>query len=145
MSEIGNTLAVLAALAASGVISWAAIRLGRAAKEWLTEIRNKPVVKSSPVLSGFFDLAIHTIETVAGATVGKLEQTVGKDLREKIKTGEATKEDLYRLADKALEEIVDIIEPDVLDKLSEYVGDTEAYIKNVIEAELLKLKKALYS
>lgn len=111
----------------------------------IEEAKKTEVVKSNMFLSQMFDLAADAIEIVTQVTVGKIEQIMGKDLRQKVKDGTASKTDLYALADDAYREIVETVSPEIIKGLEGFVDNTELYIRNKIEEELLKLKSELYS
>jgi len=109
----------------------------------LREGREILPIQGNPLVDGLFDFATDAVSTVAAATVAKLEQTTGKELRQLVKEGKADREELLGLAEDAYQEIMETISFEVLDDLENYVQDSELYIRNVIEKELLKLKSEL--
>lgn len=100
--------------------------------------------KKNLILQSAFDLAAKEIDTVTAATVGKLEQLLGKDIRLDVKDGKRAISDLQMLAEDAYQEIISIVQPETLDNLKKTLQDAELYIRNGIEAELVKLKAKLY-
>lgn len=86
------------------------------------------------------DEAIVRLEDVATKTVTKLEQTTAKDLRELVKVGKVDKAQLRALSQKALDEILESLNPDYLDLIEDTFGDAKAYILNTIEAKVFELK-----
>lgn len=89
------------------------------------------------------DIAEKAIKTVAEASVGKLEEIIAKDLREKVKSGEADQSELCALAGEAYYEVIQTIQPEVLQTLSDSLQDVELYIRNQIEHQLRLLKAKL--
>jgi len=112
------------------------------AKNYLPAIGVLPA-EGSIVIDSLFDRASDVIAKSAAASVGKLEQLVGKDLREKVKAGTASREDLYTLAGEAFDVVMKTVSPEIITALKESVSDVELYIRNIIETELLKLKSEL--
>lgn len=100
--------------------------------------------KKNLALQSAFDLAAKEIDMVTATTVGKLEQILGKDIRADVKDGKRAITDLQMLAEDAYREIVTIVQPETLDNLKKTLQDAELYIRNGIEAELVKLKAKLY-
>ena len=88
------------------------------------------------------EIAENTLNKVVEATVGKIEQTTAADLREEVKAGTASFEDLKILSKDAYYEILDIIQTDVLDNLAVGVKDYEQYILNKIENQVLIVKQS---
>lgn len=89
------------------------------------------------------EIAERAIKTVTEASVGKLEEIVAKELRQKIKNGEASREELYALSGEAYKEITDIVGPELIQWLSGSIQDVDLYIRNQIENQLLLLKAKL--
>lgn len=88
-----------------------------------------------------FTAAETVLDNVVAVTVGKIEQVTAGDLREQVKAGNANYEDLKILARDAYYEIIDTVQKNVLDELSEGVEDYETYIMNKIENQVRLLKK----
>ncbi len=114
-------------------------------KQKLKNARNWSQAKDGLALQNLFDFAEDVLLNTTAVTVAKLEQIVGKDLREAVKNGQAGKNELFALAGDAYAEIIETIQPEIFEYLQLAVGDTELYIKNGIEAELIRLKEQLYS
>lgn len=85
--------------------------------------------------------AISRLEDVATKTVGALEQTTAKELRQAVKDGVRSREELVSLSGKAFEEICNTVGPEYLSFLALALGDVDAYIKSTIEAKVLQLKE----
>jgi hypothetical protein len=85
--------------------------------------------------------AMTRLDDVASKAVKTIEQTTAKDLRNAVKNGQATKDDLVNLSKQAFDEIVRTLEPDYLHALHETLGDLDTYIRNTVEAKVLELKQ----
>ncbi|EES73461.1 hypothetical protein POTG_01756 [Paenibacillus sp. oral taxon 786 str. D14] len=88
-------------------------------------------------------MAIKRLDDVATKTVRAIEQTTAKELREAVKGGKASREELKQLAKQAYNEIVQTLEPEYLQALQGTLGDLDTYIRNTIEAKVLELKEAI--
>lgn len=81
--------------------------------------------------------------TLAGVVVASLEGTVAKDLREAVKAGNASWEELRAVGDRAVEQIQTLLGDEGVSLLGETVGDVNSFIRDLVEAELEKLKKGI--
>jgi hypothetical protein len=86
------------------------------------------------------DDAIDDVEELTTKTVGAIEQTTAKELREAVKAGSAKKEDLIALSKKAAEEIAEQIKPEAQQLIEENFGSFEDYLMKCIENKVLFLK-----
>ncbi|WP_018752658.1 hypothetical protein [Paenibacillus sanguinis] len=86
--------------------------------------------------------AINRLDDVATKTVQAIEQTTARELREAVKAGITSREQLIKLSQDAFDQIVDQLEPEYLAVLATTLGDMDNYIKNTIEAKVLELKGA---
>ncbi|BFH15193.1 guanylate kinase [Paenibacillus alvei] len=84
--------------------------------------------------------AIERLDDIAEKTVSTIEQTLAKELRESVKNGIASKNELTELSSRAYSEIIHQLRPDYLKALHDTLGDTEKYIMNTIESKVLELK-----
>jgi len=85
--------------------------------------------------------AIWRLDDVAAKTVKKIEQTVAKEMRQAVKDGIKSKDELIALSKVAFDEIIHTMEPEYLNALKATLGDLDAYIRNTIEAKVLELKE----
>ena len=99
----------------------------KANKELVINERNKKAA----------DMVIAVIDDITKGVVYKLEQTTAKALRENVKVGLEDRQKLVALADEAYKEVLEI----VLKALAAFVGDTESYIRNLVEKNVLELKE----
>ena len=81
------------------------------------------------------------INDIARDVVYKLEQTTAKELRDKVKAGLEDRRKLIVLADEAYKEVMEIAAKNVIKALEGFVDDTEGYIKNIVEKNVLELKE----
>lgn len=86
--------------------------------------------------------AIDRLDDVTTKTVKAIEQTTAKELREAVKSGKTSRDELIRLSQSAFDQIVNQLEPEYLAVLATTLGDMDDYIKNTIEAKVLELKGA---
>ena len=86
-------------------------------------------------------MVITIIDDITKGVVYKLEQTTAKDLREKVKAGLEDRQKLVALADEAYREVLEIASKSVLKALAVFVEDTESYIRNLVEKNVLELKE----
>lgn len=85
--------------------------------------------------------AFNQIEKLAEVTVKSIEQTTAKELRQAVKDGKVSKEELKNLSTKAFAQIVQKLQPEYLRFLEENTVNIESYISDVIEKKVLELKK----
>lgn len=90
---------------------------------------------------GLIQEAIWRLDDVATKTVKKLEQTTAKEMRQAVKDGVKSKEELIGLSNVAFQEIVNTMKPEYLDALKATMGDMDTYIRSTIEAKVLEIKE----
>lgn len=84
--------------------------------------------------------ALNDVERLAYTTVTAIEQTTAGALREAVADGVADRDELLALGKKAVEEVKARITPQAQKIITENVGNFDAYIKDLIEAEVYRLK-----
>lgn len=84
--------------------------------------------------------ALDDVETLAVTTVGAIEQTAAKSIREAVKSGIKDREELVALGEKAFCEIKAAIAPEAQRVITENLGSFDSYLTNLIEAQVLALK-----
>ncbi len=84
--------------------------------------------------------ATSRLQEVAEKTVLRFEQTVAGELRQAVKDGKVERKELLALGKKAYNEIIETIEPQVMEILRENIGNAKTYLESIIEAEVKKLK-----
>lgn len=90
---------------------------------------------------GLINDAILRLDDVAAKTVKKIEQTAAREMRQAVKDGVKSKDELVALSKTAFNEVVRTMEPDYINALKASLGDVDAYIRNTIEAKVLEIKK----
>lgn len=85
--------------------------------------------------------ALNQVNKLAETTVKSIEQTAAKEIREAVKDGKATKDELKKLSNKAFEEIIKSLSPEYLSVLENGMGNIDMYVTNLIEQKVLELKK----
>lgn len=85
--------------------------------------------------------ALNQVNKLAETTVKSIEQTVAKEIREAVKDGKVTKDELKKLSNKAFEEIIKSLSPEYLSVLENGMGNIDIYVTNLIEQKVLELKK----
>lgn len=86
------------------------------------------------------DDALDDVENLARVTVGAIEQTTAKALREAVKDGKTDREELLTLSTKAFEEIKGKVGPEAQKVITQNLGSFDEYLSNLIEVKVLELK-----
>lgn len=89
---------------------------------------------------GLLENALADVETLAAVTVGAIEQTTASALREAVKNGEASREELLVLGIKAFNDIKAKVGPNVQAVITKNLGSFDDYLHNLIETKVLALK-----
>lgn len=84
--------------------------------------------------------ALSEAQTVADNVVASLQQTVVNDLKAKSADGKLSAEDIKSIADTAIDRFLSDISGQALDVIEANANDIVAYVSNLIEARLFKLK-----
>ncbi|MCD7948297.1 MAG: hypothetical protein LUG13_08420 [Oscillospiraceae bacterium] len=85
--------------------------------------------------------ALSDVENLVAVTVGAIEQTTAKALREAVKAGTANREELTALADAAFAEIKAAIVPEAQAVITENLGSFDAYLTKLIENTVRQVKQ----
>jgi hypothetical protein len=140
MSELSTEatrLAVSVLVALMGLVcSYIILYLHQAAQKVREQIKSIKGIRDAESL----DVAISRLEDAVQKTVLKIEQTVAGELRQKVKKGDASKEELAALGKQAFNEVVNILSEDAKKLLWQGMGDLNQYIENAIEAEVRRIK-----
>lgn len=86
--------------------------------------------------------AIERLEDTAEKVVTKTEQTVAGQLREAVKAGKENRSNLIALGQMACDEILQTLEPDVVQMLQENMGDLQSYVLSTVETLVNRLKES---
>lgn len=84
--------------------------------------------------------ALTDLERLTDKTVATIEQTTAKTLRQMVKDGAATEDDLKALGKQAVDEIAEALGPQALAAITANYGRADEYIRKCVEAKVLELK-----
>lgn len=85
--------------------------------------------------------ALKDTESLTLKAVGAMEQTTAKALREAVKSGTASREDLLALGGQVFEEVKAAIAPELQDVIEDSLGSFDNYLKKLIEDTVLHVKQ----
>lgn len=86
--------------------------------------------------------ALADVETLATVTVGAIEQTTASALREAVRNGEASREELLILGKQAFNDIKAKVGLNAQQVITKNLGSFDDYLHNLIETKVLELKAA---
>lgn len=87
--------------------------------------------------------ALDDVQELTTKTVTAIEQTTARALREAVKMGQASPEELQALGKQALQEIVAALKPDTIKAIQDNFGSLEDYVTKCIETKVLELKSGV--
>lgn len=85
--------------------------------------------------------AVADVVDLATVTVGAMEQTTAKALREAVKAGTAEREQLLALGQQVFDEVKAAVAPEAQAAIGKNLGDFDTYLKNVIENAVRQVKE----
>ena len=125
---------VLAVIALAGAYAVYYIRLGAAKlKEQTAQIKDEAGRK---VLVD----ALDDVVNLATVSVGAMEQTTATALRDAVKSGKASREELLALGKQVFDEVKAAIAPEAQQVITENLGSFDKYLTAVIEDAVLRIK-----
>lgn len=83
---------------------------------------------------------IDRVNDLVVTTVLSLEQTVAKELREQVKNGFASREELLQVGRNAVQRVLEELGEDARTILEDTVGDLEGFVTDKVEGTVQKLK-----
>ena len=126
---------VLAVIALAGAYGVYFIRLGAAKlKEQTAQIKDEAGRK-------VLEDALDDVVNLATVSVGAMEQTTAKALREAVKGGKASREELVALGKQVFDEVKASIAPEAQRVITKNLGSFDEYLTKCIEAAVLKIKQ----
>ena len=146
--EEGSMEAIQTQLISTGVsVALAVISLGGAyavfyIHQATQKVKAQTVQIKDQALRKQLEDALDDTEYLAGVTVGAIEQTTARQLREAVKDGKVDKEELQALAAQAFAEIKSGVSPTAQQVITNQLGDFDTYLTNLIERKVLELKTA---
>ena len=88
------------------------------------------------------DNALTDVENLATKSVGAMEQTTAKALRDAVKSGAANREDLLALGKQVFNEVKAAIAPEAQKVITDNLGSFDDYLTKCIEDAVLKVKQS---
>lgn len=88
------------------------------------------------------DNALADVENLATKSVGAMEQTTAKALRDAVKSGAANREDLLTLGKQVFNEVKAAIAPEAQKVITDNLGSFDDYLTKCIEDAVLKVKQS---
>lgn len=88
------------------------------------------------------DNALADVENLATKSVGAMEQTTAKALRDAVKNGAANREDLLALGKQVFNEVKAAIAPEAQKVITDNLGSFDDYLTKCIEDAVLKVKQS---
>ena len=126
---------VLAVIALAGAYAVYYIRLGAAKlKEQTAQIKDEAGRK-------VLEDALDDVVNLATVSVGAMEQTTAKALREAVKGGKANREELVALGKQVFDEVKASIAPEAQRVITKNLGSFDEYLTKCIEAAVLEIKQ----
>lgn len=86
------------------------------------------------------DNAIEDVRNLAETAVGTMEQTTARALRDEVKIGKASREELFSLGELVFNEVKASIGPEAQRVITENLGGFDKYLRGVIEDAVRKVK-----
>ena len=125
----------LAVLALAGAYAVYYIRLGTSKlKAQTAQIEDASTRK-------VLDDALEDVANLATLSVGAMEQTTAKALREAVKGGKANREELVALGKQVFDEVKASIAPEAQRVITKNLGSFHEYLTKCIEAAVLEIKQ----
>ena len=87
------------------------------------------------------DDALEDVANLATLSVGAMEQTTAKALREAVKGGKASREELVALGKQVFDEVKASIAPEAQRVITKNLGSFDEYLTKYIEATVLEIKQ----
>lgn len=88
------------------------------------------------------DNALADVENLATKSVGAMEQTTAKALRDAVKSGAANREDLLALGKQVFNEVKAAIAPEAQKAITDNLDSFDDYLAKCIEDAVLKVKQS---
>ena len=85
--------------------------------------------------------ALSRADHIAELIVKKMQQTFVADTKKAAEDGKLSADEIMAIKDKTASELATLINPQLRYDLKATVGDVDLYLKNLVEAKVLDLKK----
>lgn len=128
-------------------ITLAAIALAAACAVYYIRLAATKVKKQTQQIEdesarALLDNAIEDVRNLAETAVGAMEQTTAKALRDEVKTGKASKDELISLGESVFNEVKASIAPEAQRVITDNLGGFDKYLRGVIEDTVRKVKQS---
>ena len=127
---------VLAVIALAGAYAVYYIRLGA------SKLKAQTAQIADEAGRKLLDNALDDVVNLATVSVGAMEQTTAKALRDAVKTGKADREELLALGRQVFDEVKAAIAPKAQQVITDNLGSFDAYLSKCIEDAVLKVKQS---
>ena len=125
----------LAVITLAGAYALYYIRLGAAkVKAQTSQIQDEATRK-------LLDNAVDDVFNLTTLSVNAMEQTTARALRDAVKTGAASPEELKKLAGQVLAEVKSAIAPEAQAVITRNLGNFDTYVAKCIEDAVLRVKR----
>ena len=88
-----------------------------------------------------FNNALNDVESLAAVSVGAMEQTTAKALRDAVKNGTASREELIALGKQVFDDVKMAITPEAQAIITKNLGSFDNYLVKCIEDAVRKVKQ----
>lgn len=140
MDQLTKTLVESASLVGIAAISTLTAML----LSYLAKLRSKAQAEIEKVENDstqvYLSNVLNTIYNNLSASIDKVEVTLVKELKAASADGKLTEEDKLNVAEAAKELCKEITSKEMMDALSDIVGDTEEYLLTLIDSLVLQKK-----
>lgn len=126
---------VLAVITFAGAYAVYYIRLaGAQVKAQTSQIKDESARKT-------LENALDDVVNLATVSVNAMEQTTARTLRDEVKLGKTSREELLALGKKVFDEVKAAIAPEAQRVITENLGSFDDYLSKCIEDAVLKVKQ----
>lgn len=126
---------VLAVIALAGAYAVYYIRLaGAQIKAQTRQIEDKTARE-------LLENALDDVVNLATVSVNAMEQTTAQAVRDKVKEGKVSRDELLELGRKVFKEVKSAIAPEAQEVITKNLGSFDAYLTKCIEDAVLKVKR----
>lgn len=133
---LAKGLAEIVILLIGLVCAYITLYLAKAAQRLQEETRK---IKSQAASEAAAN-AIARVTDVARTVVEEFEQTVAGDLRQAVKDGKVSRDELLALGTKARDKVLSTLSTETVEALKATVGDVQGYITSLIESQVRQVK-----
>lgn len=108
------------------------------------QLKAKAELTKEQTTKAFLEKAIYSAEELALTTVTAMEQTTAAELREKVKDGIVSKDELKELSVDVYNQMVYQLKEEYQEVIRNTYGDLRLYLTDLIEKKLYEVKNTKY-